>query len=1024
MVSDTQDTPPIFKNLPPVVAISESVKTGDQIFKITAEDGDFGKSRNVTYSIVPGSSSTYFSVNQLTGAITLSRPMQELRQLYASVCPLILEVKASEVVSGPQSALTSSTAEVALVLLNTENHSPRFMSTKYVGNIEENSPPLTAVKWEGATVAKVVDEDRGKNGTFQLYLEGDGGIFEVQPSTGINEVTFALLVKNPTGLDYELNEKEYLDFTIVARETESTIPLSSTADIRIKIIDTNDNIPQFKEERYEATIPEDAVPGTTVVKIEATDKDSGEFGEIRYTSINGPIARNLNLDPQTGIITLVSAKGLDRERVPEYTLTVEARDDRGRGNKNVVELLLKLADSNDNAPMFLQPRYNAVLNPDMKSFTERLIVSAEDADSPGPNSNIRYEIVNGNYQGKFSIDEKTGEIRLKDKLTPSNGQQDPSERVLPVITLVVRAHDQGVPVRSSTVAVQVHNQEYLNRTITFILPEHEEVYKDRKSELERGLSSLTGAHVNIHSIKPYNTSRERSLIKTWVAYPLSSTIDLTGLQFMVSDIFGRQYLFSDGPTVETVRKAQFDTVFWLLIVLVIILILALFALCCYCCMFRRKKEGSRSGSAGKVAPAETIMGYQENGTSDNQDGNRSSIAMRLGWKRGYPRFWRRPMSAIERGEKRNRSEINLLDPRRNGHLYTPESRRREEEYLRTLEEHLAREGRMERIYRQGRPISPNNEILFDQPPPEDLSGRQLGKYVIFRKDVDPRNRDTDGRLIRMDNYPLDSSDRTELSPDHRNEAAKRTEILYIRSPPREDIDQRYYTDFVDGERVRGTGLHRSVSETAIHGTSRTSRIPRYSDYRDHDRLKFSRYHRRDSDVYLDGDVPPRDGRPEPYQPPSMSWNRRIADADSRQQEEYIYNSENKSRNHVDTSYERDEYIQSDVRQTQVKRTKAQSGEKTIPRTATIRKAAKSGEVSQEVKQETRKNEISSQNTRAVPGASSWGQEDDSDSGIGRDPGGLKLKKNNLLEKKSLFTIAYDGMQTQRLKSEDGGIPTP
>lgn len=45
-----------------------------------------------------------------------------------------------------------------------------------------------------------------------------------------------------------------------------------------------------------------------------------------------------------------------------------------------------------------------------------------------------------------------------------------------------------------------------------------------------------------------------------------------------------------------------------------------------------------------------------------------------------------------------------------------------------------------------------------------------------------------------------------------------------------------------------------------------------------------------------------------------------------------------------------------------------------------------------------------------------GEEEDSDSGIGKDGTGLRLKKSNLMEKKSLFTIAYDGMQTRGLKS--------
>ncbi len=37
-------------------------------------------------------------------------------------------------------------------------------------------------------------------------------------------------------------------------------------------------------------LPEDSPIGTTVAKIEATDEDSGDFGKVRFTSINGPLS--------------------------------------------------------------------------------------------------------------------------------------------------------------------------------------------------------------------------------------------------------------------------------------------------------------------------------------------------------------------------------------------------------------------------------------------------------------------------------------------------------------------------------------------------------------------------------------------------------------------------------------------------------------------------------------------------------------------------------------------------------------
>jgi hypothetical protein len=54
----------------------------------------------------------------------------------------------------------------------------------------------------------------------------------------------------------------------------------------------------------------------------------------------------LKIDSETGIITLESNDEIDRELISEYRITIEARDQLGRGNKNVTELMIKILDSN------------------------------------------------------------------------------------------------------------------------------------------------------------------------------------------------------------------------------------------------------------------------------------------------------------------------------------------------------------------------------------------------------------------------------------------------------------------------------------------------------------------------------------------------------------------------------------------------------------------------------------------------------------------------------------------------------
>ena len=57
---------------------------------------------------------------------------------------------------------------------------PTFRRNSYFGEIRENAQKGTPITFLGTDVeAEVFDYDSGSNGTFNLYVDGDQGIFEV-----------------------------------------------------------------------------------------------------------------------------------------------------------------------------------------------------------------------------------------------------------------------------------------------------------------------------------------------------------------------------------------------------------------------------------------------------------------------------------------------------------------------------------------------------------------------------------------------------------------------------------------------------------------------------------------------------------------------------------------------------------------------------------------------------------------------------------------------------------------------------
>ena len=80
-------------------------------------------------------------------------------------------------------------------------------------------------------------------------------------------------------------------------------------------MDSNDNVPEFPESRYEFSVAEDAEAETIIGVIQAEDPDSGSFGEISY-SIKGFGSEKFSVRELTGeVMTIVCSfclRGLQR----------------------------------------------------------------------------------------------------------------------------------------------------------------------------------------------------------------------------------------------------------------------------------------------------------------------------------------------------------------------------------------------------------------------------------------------------------------------------------------------------------------------------------------------------------------------------------------------------------------------------------------------------------------------------------------------------------------------------------------
>lgn len=77
--------------------------------------------------------------------------------------------------------------------------------------------------------------------------------------------------------------------------------LSAQAFVRVELEDVNDNEPVFNPSTYVTSISGQTQPGTEIINVLATDRDSGIYGTVAYELIPGDLSPLFTIDSTTGM---------------------------------------------------------------------------------------------------------------------------------------------------------------------------------------------------------------------------------------------------------------------------------------------------------------------------------------------------------------------------------------------------------------------------------------------------------------------------------------------------------------------------------------------------------------------------------------------------------------------------------------------------------------------------------------------------------------------------------------------------
>lgn len=411
-VIDVNDNAPEFLNSSYQATLSEETATGTFILQVSAEDKDSGTNGEITYAFP--SVIQEFRIDADTGSIYTAQKIEVGPQESL----FFVVVSATDRGVPPQQAFVSVKIQIS--------RTPRFNLPSYEASIPEDTKPGTEVVRVGAS---------GINGTrIGFFITNDHqSLFRIGRRTGIIAV-------NKLGLDYE-KDKNYL---LLVEARDDTTNKSVVVGVNITITDVNDNWPIFDPNDYSVEVSEDASIGKSLLRVTATDRDSGKNGQVVYSINTGNDKNSFSIDGITGEI--VTVKKLDYENMKRHLLSVQAKDQGFPALTRFASVVIRVRDLNDNKPMFyiLNPQNVAVEEnaPVGKQFYQVLAV---DLDS-GKNKEVTYSITGGNGAKLFIIDRGTGWLS-------TNASFDYETQSF--FSLEVAAVDSGIPPLTNKINITV-----------------------------------------------------------------------------------------------------------------------------------------------------------------------------------------------------------------------------------------------------------------------------------------------------------------------------------------------------------------------------------------------------------------------------------------------------------------------------------------------------------------------------------------------------------------------------------------
>ena len=417
VVEDVNDNSPVFARSPYTVNMSEDSRVGDVVGRVDATDADEGFNGRLEYSLVEASE--YFSIDSSSGNLTLLVPLD--RDSNSTPNVITLQVKVTDMGIINRNANTTS---VQVLITDVNDNPPIFTKPVYRFTISRD---LSVGSTIGVIDATDADEGTNAQHLFNIDLIPVGQtLFSLNSSSGELTLQNSLMGSLP-----------FYRIRVRVVDLLRNQVFENFASVEIIVTDTNDHPPVFPKEKYPITLIESAVTPMNILKLTATDDDTGSNGEIMYRFAEAQ--SHFTINQSSGNITLTDS--LDHERISFFNLLVYAINRNGRNSSTTVNI--NVMDVNDNIPQFQSLSASLTISEVPYRGLEILRVNATDPDG-SIFGEVSYRLITA--RGQFTINNVTGIVTNLVELTATSNY-----------TLEFEATDGGGSAASRTMVLTVEN---------------------------------------------------------------------------------------------------------------------------------------------------------------------------------------------------------------------------------------------------------------------------------------------------------------------------------------------------------------------------------------------------------------------------------------------------------------------------------------------------------------------------------------------------------------------------------------